>query len=67
MIKEMLKKLTVLATILFIIMTAYGAAVQVLLFPTIDDFSGDLLVNIFSYPYFQLFGELAFNFYYGRL
>lgn len=63
MIKEMLKELATAALILFIIMTAYGAAVQVLLYPTIDDFSVDLLIGIFFYPYFQLFGELSFDYY----
>ncbi|KAL7064816.1 hypothetical protein AAHC03_05292 [Spirometra sp. Aus1] len=63
MINKMWAQLLNAAIILCIIMIAYGAAVQVLLFPRSNKYNWDLVFNIFYYPYFQLFGEMSFEFY----
>nr|VZI49809.1 unnamed protein product [Spirometra erinaceieuropaei] len=67
MINKMWAQLLNAAIILCIIMIAYGAAVQVLLFPRSNKYNWDLVFNIFYYPYFQLFGEMSFEFYNGKL
>uniref|UniRef100_A0A0X3NXF5 Transient receptor potential cation channel subfamily M member 3 n=1 Tax=Schistocephalus solidus TaxID=70667 RepID=A0A0X3NXF5_SCHSO len=66
MINKMWVQLLNAAIILFIIMIAYGAAVQVLLFPQFKEYDWDLIFNIFYYPYFQLFGEMSFEFFHAE-
>ncbi|VDN12527.1 unnamed protein product [Dibothriocephalus latus] len=63
MINKMWVQLLNAAVILFLIMLAYGAAVQVLLFPRSTEYNWELVFNIFYYPYFQLFGEMFFEYY----
>lgn len=57
LIHKMLREFSIYVTILFVALVAYGVTSQALLFPT-RPWKNFILRDVFSIPYWQIFGEV---------
>ncbi|KAH8876251.1 Transient receptor potential cation channel trpm [Schistosoma japonicum] len=62
MIQSMLIELQMFIFILVVVLVSYGVSQQVLLYPYRNNFSWTALVDIFYYPYWNLYGELMLEY-----